>query len=182
MNPIAIQYYDTPYGMLVLGSFEEKLCLCDWRYRTLRNAIDSRLAKGLQAQYVEQPSDVIGRAIEQLEEYFSGKRKTFEIPLLFVGTEFQKSVWEALLQIPYGQTDTYLGLSRRLGNTLAIRAVAAANGANAISIIVPCHRIIGSKGELIGYAGGLPAKQQLLRLENKKFGQQHSIQTTLDFG
>lgn len=181
MNEIAIQYYRSPYGELMLGSFDQQLCLCDWRYRTLRTNIDSRLSKGLQASYVEQPSKVIDETIEQLEEYFFEQRKTFEIPLLFVGTEFQKCVWNALLQIPYGQTDTYLGLSHKIGNKLAIRAVAAANGANAISIIVPCHRIIGSKSELIGYAGGLPTKQKLLQLENKKFNALESSQLILNF-
>ena len=82
-----------------------------------------------------------------------------------MNTAFQKSVWDELRQIPYGKTDSYLGLSQKLNNEKAIRAVASANGANAISIIVPCHRIIGSNGELVGYAGGLPAKKKLLKLE-----------------
>ena len=82
-----------------------------------------------------------------------------------MGTEFQKQVWDSLLQVPYGKSETYLGLSKILGNEKAIRAVATANGANAISIIVPCHRIIGSNGDLVGYAGGLPAKKKLLELE-----------------
>ncbi|KAB2868464.1 MAG: methylated-DNA--[protein]-cysteine S-methyltransferase, partial [Bacteroidales bacterium] len=90
----------------------------------------------------------------------------FELPLLLIGTPFQKSIWNELLKIPYGKTETYMGLSQKLNNTKAIRAVAAANGANAISIIVPCHRIIGSNGELVGYAGGVDVKQKLLRLEN----------------
>jgi len=95
----------------------------------------------------------------------------FDIPLRLAGSEFQQKVWQALLQIPFGKTATYLGLSNKLQNPKAIRAVAAANGANAISIMVPCHRIIGSSGELIGYAGGLKAKQQLLELESGGSGQ-----------
>jgi methylated-DNA-[protein]-cysteine S-methyltransferase len=120
--------------------------------------------------------------MRELDEYFAGTRHSFDVPLLLVGSDFQKSVWEALIQVAYGQTETYLGLSRILGNELAIRAVAAANGANAISIVVPCHRIIGSKGELIGYAGGLAAKQKLLTLENPTFGKSTSAQMALDFG
>jgi methylated-DNA-[protein]-cysteine S-methyltransferase len=179
---IAIKYHKTDYGELILGSFDEQLVLCDWRYRKMREAVDNRIQKGLKADYLESDSTVIDLAIRQLDEYFTGNRKVFEIPLLMVGTDFQQSVWKALIQIPYGQTDTYLGLSRKLGNELAIRAVAAANGANAISIIVPCHRIIGSDGDLIGYAGGLPAKEKLLNLENPKLSQIKNSQMTFDFG
>ncbi|MBF4983464.1 methylated-DNA--[protein]-cysteine S-methyltransferase [Nonlabens mediterrranea] len=103
--------------------------------------------------------------IEQLEEYFTKKRKHFNIPLLFTGTDFQKEVWNELLNIPYGQTISYLTLSRKLQKEKAIRAVASANGANAISILVPCHRVIATDGKLTGYAGGLTAKKKLLQLE-----------------
>jgi methylated-DNA-[protein]-cysteine S-methyltransferase len=176
---IVIKYYKSPAGELILGSFENKLCLCDWRYRQMREAVDNRIQKGLKTTYIEGESEVIDLTISQLEAYFAGLRKEFEIPIQFVGTDFQQSVWNALIQIPFGKTETYLGLSRKLGNELAIRAVASANGANAISIIVPCHRIIGSNGELIGYAGGLNAKKQLLSLENEKFGKNQGIQTNL---
>ncbi len=103
--------------------------------------------------------------ITQLEEYFAQKRTSFDVPLLLCGSDFQKRVWQELLQVPYGTTISYLELSRKLGDEKAIRAVASANGANAISILVPCHRIIGSNGELTGYAGGLRAKKSLLQLE-----------------
>jgi methylated-DNA-[protein]-cysteine S-methyltransferase len=95
----------------------------------------------------------------------------FNVPLLFVGSDFQKQVWNALMQIPFGVTKSYMELSKQFGNEKAIRAVASANGANAISIMVPCHRIIGSNCELTGYAGGLPVKKQLLQLEGS-YGQQ----------
>jgi methylated-DNA-[protein]-cysteine S-methyltransferase len=182
MNQIEIKYHKTEYGELILGSYEEQLVLCDWRFRKMREAVDNRIQKGLNAEYIESNSNVIDLTIRQLDEYFAGSRKAFEIPLLMVGTDFQQSVWNALIQIPYGQTDTYLSLSRRLGNELAIRAVASANGANAISIIVPCHRIIGSDGDLIGYAGGLPAKEKLLNLENPKLSQIKNSQMAFDFG
>jgi len=92
-------------------------------------------------------------------------KKQFDVPLQMVGTDFQKSVWEALLNVPYGITSSYLQLAKNIKNEKAVRAVAAANGANSMAIIIPCHRIIGSNGELVGYAGGLPIKKRLLKLE-----------------
>lgn len=164
-DTIRIQYYHSPCGELVLGSYGDKLCLCDWQNEERRKLIDGRIQKGLQAGYVTDESEVIAKAIAQLDEYFDRKRNVFDIPLMFVGTDFQKTVWNELLNIPYGTTESYASLSQRLGNPKAIRAVASANGANAISIFVPCHRVIGSNHQLTGYAGGLPAKQLLLELE-----------------
>ena len=165
MNEINIQYFKTPVGEVILGSFEGKLCMADWRYRKMRNSIDSRLQKGLKAKYVEQDTPVLEQTRMQMNEYFHRKRKTFDIPLLMVGTDFQKQVWHGLIAIPYGTTCSYLELSKNIGNEKAVRAVASANGANAISIMIPCHRIIGSDGSLVGYAGGLAAKKKLLQLE-----------------
>ncbi|MDA3839413.1 MAG: methylated-DNA--[protein]-cysteine S-methyltransferase [Candidatus Delongbacteria bacterium] len=127
MKTIQIKYYKTPVGELILGSFEEKLCLADWRYRKMRSSIDKRIKTGLDADYIEGSSDVIEKTISQLEEYFKNERKEFDIPLFWVGTDFQRSVWDTLIQIPYGITDTYLGLSKKIGNEKAIRAVAGAN-------------------------------------------------------
>lgn len=164
-NIIKITYFKTPLGELILGSLGDKLCLADWRYRKMRNAIDKRLKTILNSNFTQGNSEVIDECKNQINEYFEKQRTEFDIPLLFAGTDFQKKVWNALLEIPYGTSETYLGLSKKLGNPKAIRAVATANGANAISIIVPCHRIIGSNGDLVGYAGGLPAKKRLLDLE-----------------
>lgn len=175
MNKIKIQYFKTPYGELIIGSFEDKLCLCDWRYRKMRESIDKRIKKGLNSDFIEESSDVIVNTKAQLTEYFADERKEFDVPLLFVGSDFQKGIWDALMQIPYGTTNTYLGLSRIIGNEKAIRAVATANGANAISIIVPCHRIIGSDGKMVGYAGGLAIKKKLLSLENALYESQLSL-------
>lgn len=163
---ISIQYFETPFGELILGDFDSKLCLCDWRYRQMRRVVDERVCEGLDSEFRFSSTDLIEGTKKQLTEYFQKSRVKFDIPLLLVGTEFQKSVWEQLLGIPYGRTDTYLGLSKKLNNIKAIRAVAAANGANAISIIVPCHRVVGSNHELVGYAGGVEVKKKLLRLEN----------------
>lgn len=175
MNKIKIQYFKTPYGELIIGSFEDKLCLCDWRYRKMRKSIDKRIKTGLNSDFIEESSDVIENTKAQLTEYFTDERKEFDVPLLFIGSDFQKSIWDALIQIPYGTTNTYLGLSKTIGNEKAIRAVATANGANAISIIVPCHRIIGSDGKMVGYAGGLAVKKKLLTLENALYESQLSL-------
>ena len=150
---------------MILASFEGQLCLCDWKYRKMRMAVDNRIKGGLGSEYFEESTVVIRKAIDQLEEYFAGERKEFGIQLLMVGTSFQNQIWNELINIPYGETESYLGLSHRISNKKAIRAVAAANGANALSIFVPCHRIIGSRGELVGYAGGTGAKKKLLQLE-----------------
>jgi len=162
---INIQYYQTPVGELILGSFDNQLCMADWRYRKMRKSIDARLQKGLNAEYIQEDTVVLQQTRQQLDEYFNRKRQSFDIPLLMVGTDFQKQVWQGLMDIPYGTTCSYLELSKNIGNEKAVRAVASANGANAISIMIPCHRIIGSDGSLTGYAGGLPAKKKLLHLE-----------------
>ncbi|MCG2610303.1 methylated-DNA--[protein]-cysteine S-methyltransferase [Flavobacterium sp. SM15] len=105
-------------------------------------------------------------AVKQLQEYFEGKRTTFNFPINPKGTEFQQKVWKALLEIPYGKTTSYMNLSKKLGDVKAIRAVASANGKNPLWIVVPCHRVIGSDGSLTGYAGGLWRKKWLLDHEN----------------
>ncbi len=169
MNQVDIKYYKSPVGEIILGSHDGKLCLADWRYRKMRSTIDSRIQKALQSKYVEKSSEVIEETIRQLEEYFAHKRKDFDIPLLMLGTDFQKSVWEELIKIPYGETASYLKLAQNVGNEKAVRAVASANGANAISILIPCHRIIGSDGSLTGYAGGLDVKKKLLEIESNLF-------------
>jgi methylated-DNA-[protein]-cysteine S-methyltransferase len=103
--------------------------------------------------------------VKQLNAYFAGKLRTFDLPLAPQGTPFQSTVWRALCDIPYGETTSYGELAKRIGNPKAVRAVGLANGSNPISIIIPCHRVIGSNGSLVGYGGGLPIKQALLALE-----------------
>lgn len=164
-NNIYIKYLKTQLGELILGSFENKLCLCDWKYRKMRNTIDHRLQYFLSATYVEKETEIIKKAEKQIQEYLQKQRCTFDVELLMIGTEFQKKVWHELCEIPFGETRSYLDLAKALNNEKAVRAVASANGANAISLFIPCHRIIGSTGELVGYAGGLPAKKKLLELE-----------------
>lgn len=105
------------------------------------------------------------KCVTQLEEYFSGKRKTFDVPLQPNGTSFQRHVWDELLNIPYGKTISYLKLAQQLGDEKSIRAVASANGKNPIAVIIPCHRVIGSQGEMVGYGGGIKRKEWLLAHE-----------------
>jgi methylated-DNA-[protein]-cysteine S-methyltransferase len=162
---ITTHTYNSPVGELIIGSIDDKLVLCDWKYRSKRASIDKRIQSYFDTGFSEGSSDIIEQTIKQLEEYFQGERTTFDIPMALAGSDFQQSVWNALLEIPFGESNSYLQLSTRLDNVKAIRAVASANGANAISIIIPCHRVIGSNGELTGYAGGLPAKKRLLELE-----------------
>jgi methylated-DNA-[protein]-cysteine S-methyltransferase len=165
MAEIITTDFQSPVGELIIGSFDGKLCLCDWKYRKMRKSIDERIGSGLGARFKKGNSDTIELTINQLEEYFKGTRQDFDIPLLFTGSDFQKEVWNELLLIPFGETSTYPEISRKIGNEKAIRAVASANGANAISIIVPCHRVVGSDGDLTGYAGGLNVKKKLLQWE-----------------
>lgn len=117
--------------------------------------------------FVEKDTKLLVKAKNELEEYFDGKRKEFDLPLKQEGTEFQKKVWNALSKIPYGETRTYKEIAKMIGNEKASRAVGMANNKNNIPIIIPCHRVIGSNGKLVGYALGLDMKQYLLDLESK---------------
>lgn len=164
-NVIKTRRYESPCGTLLLGSFGDKLCLCDWQIEKHRGHVDGRLKRILNAEFEEGTSEVIEQAVRQLDEFFAGKRKVFDMPLLFVGTDFQKKVWRELLNIPFGETISYKEMARRIGLPTAVRAVANANGANSVSIFAPCHRVIGSDNSLTGYGGGLAAKEKLLKLE-----------------
>ena len=166
MHTICITPYSCPCGTLILGSFENRLCLCDWQEESHRMQIDKRLKQYVQAESVQGISPVITQAATQLDEYFAGKRRVFNIPLLFVGTEFQKKVWNALLHIPFGTTISYADLAQRIAMPTAVRAVANANRANALSVIVPCHRVLGADGSLTGYSGGIEVKRWLLEHES----------------
>lgn len=165
-NIIKIKNYKSTCGILILGSFKERLCLCDWQVEKHRDHVNRRLQRMLNAEFEEGTSEVIEKATGQLDEFFAGQRREFDIPLMFVGTDFQKTVWNELLRIPFGKTVSYGEMARRIGMPKAVRAVANANGANAISIFAPCHRVIGSDHSLTGYGGGLDAKQALLELES----------------
>ncbi len=170
MNRISIQYYKTKIGEMILGSFDQQLCLLDYRYRRMRSPVDNRIKRGLSAEFIEDDNALLQETRLQIVQYLSGDRRLFSIPLLTVGTDFQKEVWKSLLEIPYGTTSTYLQQAKSINKGKAVRAVASANGANALALTIPCHRIIETSGGLGGYAGGVPIKLRLLKLEKKTSG------------
>ena len=148
----------SPVGQLTLVARDGKLNAVLWEKERANRV---RLGELREAN----DSAVLLAAEQQLKEYFAGTRHQFELELDFAGTDFQKQVWQALLTIPFGETRSYSQIAQRIGNPKAVRAVGAANGRNPISIIAPCHRVIGASGGLTGFAGGLEAKQYLLALE-----------------
>lgn len=162
---ILIQRYESPCGTLLLGTLYDQLCLCDWALRPGRAGMDRRLMRGLHARYVEGHSLTHLFAESQLDEYFAGRRSCFSVPLLMVGTPFQKNVWNQLLFQPYGQTLSYCELAAACGCADAARSVLRAVEANALSVFVPCHRIVGKDQSLAGYGGGVDAQFYLLHFE-----------------
>jgi methylated-DNA-[protein]-cysteine S-methyltransferase len=161
MQELFSTYYQSPVGLLhIMGSphFISSIHFIDH----LENPIP------------QQPCPIIIQCVEQLIQYFSGERRKFEFPVHQEGTPFQKKVWDELLGIPFGKTISYLELARRLGDTKVIRASASANGKNNLAIVVPCHRVIGSNNEMVGYGGGLWRKKWLLDHEMKI---RHGVQT-----
>jgi len=166
MKTIDIQYCKTEMGELIIGSFDNKLCLLDFRYRKTRKQVDNRIKNKLQAEFIERDTVFLRKVRRQIKEYLLGGRKDFDIPTIVAGTDFQKSVWKSIEKIGYGRTMSYLMLAEKIGNKKAVRAVANAVGANALGIVIPCHRVVESSGGLGGYAGGVAAKKRLLNLEN----------------
>lgn len=168
MKTIQTRTWKSPVGELLLGSWNGELCLCDWKYRTKRVSIDQRLQSKLGCNMVEEGANdpVHAATIDWLESYFSGMQPPrYKLPVRMAGSAFQIRVWEELEKISYGEKISYRELALRIGKPSAVRAVANANGANAISIIIPCHRVIGDNGNLTGYAGGLAVKKKLLQVE-----------------
>jgi len=136
----------------------------------LRISADDKFLKEVAFADTEEPAESSGvtkQGVCQLDEYFSGRRKMFALPMYPEGTDFQKRIWKLLLDIPYGKTISYLNLAMKAGNRRLLRAVGHANGANKLAIIIPCHRVIGSNGKLIGYGGGLWRKKWLLHFESR---------------
>ncbi|AIC22225.1 cysteine methyltransferase [Pseudomonas chlororaphis] len=152
---------NSPVGQLTLVARGTKLAAILWE-----NERENRVRLGPLRPADDHP--VLLEAERQLNEYFAGSRDCFELELDFVGTEFQRKVWQALLTIPFGETRSYSQIAAQVGSPKAVRAVGAANGRNPISIIAPCHRVIGASGSLTGFAGGLQAKQFLLALEGEQ--------------
>jgi methylated-DNA-[protein]-cysteine S-methyltransferase len=149
-------YLDTPIGELLLAGEDGALSMIGFPKGSMRRDPEADWI------YNEKP---LSEARQQLQEYFAGERKAFDLPLQLKGTEFQVSVLEALQNIPYGETVSYGEIAKRIGKPKAMRAVGAANGRNPIPIVVPCHRVIGSSGDMTGFGGGIDTKEALLRLE-----------------
>ena len=146
--------YETIIGKILIEEDENKIS----RIEIVKYEYDKKQQK---------ETEIIKKTHEELEEYFKGYRKAFDIPLKIEGTEFQRKVWNALLEIPYGETRTYLDIAKQIGNPKACRAVGMANHNNKIMILIPCHRVIGSNKKLVGYAGGIDVKEKLLEIEKK---------------
>ena len=163
---IDLKRIETPIGKMYAAAVEEGICMLEFTDRKMLETEFKDLAKSLNATIVQGENPHFITLEKELKEYFDGSRTVFTVPLSPVGTEFQKSVWEILLKIPYGETWTYRKQAEVLGDAKKVRAVANANGMNKISIIIPCHRVIGSNGTLTGYGGGIWRKQKLLELEN----------------
>jgi methylated-DNA-[protein]-cysteine S-methyltransferase len=154
--------HQSPVGVLTLLANQHALTAVLWE-----NDDPNRVK--VPENITEKETEVLSETKRQLDEYFEGKRQVFELPIEMYGTDFQKMIWGELIQIPFGQTRTYGQLAKKISQPTASRAVGAANGRNPISIIVPCHRVIGNDGKLTGFAGGLDAKQTLLKLEGHLF-------------
>ena len=155
-------YLESPIGTLLIAGDAETI-------RQIHFPKDGKPAPP-QRNWIESQRGPVAEAVRQLKEYFAGRRVDFELPLAPDGTEFQRTVWSRLQEIPYGETISYGELAKRVGNPKASRAVGAANGSNPIPIVIPCHRVIGSNGKLTGFGGGLPTKERLLALEAKQLG------------
>ena len=158
---LVYMYMDSPVGALKLVAHDQALVAVMWDNEDHKRVRLAELTENLQ-------HPMLLKVKQQLEEYFAGQRRRFDLPLDFQGTDFQQQVWQALLTIPYGETRSYKDIALQIGNQKAVRAVGAANGRNPISIIAPCHRVIGSGGALVGFAGGLDKKQILLSLEQEQ--------------
>lgn len=168
-QPYCIQTCEcnTPLGTLLLGAYGDNLCLCEWKQPYRPSKILDRLSHHLYIEFSAKDNALLHKASTQIDEYLKRKRTVFELSTILIGTSFQKEVWNALRHIPYGITTSYRDLAHSIRRPKAIRAVANAIGSNPLSIIIPCHRVIGSDGSLTGYAGGIDTKSRLLELENQ---------------
>jgi AraC family transcriptional regulator of adaptative response/methylated-DNA-[protein]-cysteine methyltransferase len=162
---IQVTRIPTPLGPVLAGAGEEGICLLEFVDRRMIETQIARVKKQLQAEMIPGENKFFSILHRELEEYFGGARTSFSVPLVVRGTPFQERVWNALLAIPYGETRSYEEQAIAVGNVKAVRAVARANGDNRISILIPCHRVIGKDGTLVGYGGGLERKRYLLELE-----------------
>lgn len=164
---VNVTYIETDLGLMVAAATEKGICMFEFSDYKLIDLEFRQLSEEFKAPLVQGENPHFDTLRKQLEEYFNGERKNFDISLDLAGTEFQKKVWLSLVQIPYGSTTTYAKQAELLGKPTAVRAVANANGKNKISIILPCHRVIGADGTLTGYGGGIWRKKKLLEFEKE---------------
>ncbi|MGE5679376.1 MAG: bifunctional transcriptional activator/DNA repair enzyme AdaA [Bacillota bacterium] len=164
---VTITRLSTPLGPMLAGAAENGICLLEFADRRMLEAEIKYLEKSLRAAVLPGDSPYFSELKKQLDEYFEGKRHEFDLPLVLIGSDFQKKAWQALLKIPYGQTRSYKQQANTVGLEKAVRAIGHANGENRISIIIPCHRVIGEDGSLTGYGGGIWRKQWLLKHERE---------------
>jgi AraC family transcriptional regulator of adaptative response/methylated-DNA-[protein]-cysteine methyltransferase len=164
-DAIAVTIAATPLGPMILGATPRALCLAEFTTRRMLARQMKILTRRFGCAITPGVTDVLRRASAELDEYFAGRRRGFDVPLEAPGTPFQESVWAALLRIPYGETRSYEDIARDIGSAGAVRAVGTANGMNRIGILIPCHRVVKKSGELGGYGGGRWRKQALLDLE-----------------
>ncbi len=162
---VSIQTIKTPLGDMIAGATDNGICLLEFHDRRMLPTQIERVKKYFESELIDQDHFHFDQLRKELLEYFEGERQDFEVPLTYPGSFFQRKVWESLLKIPYGVTRTYAQQSEILGDPKAIRAMAKANGDNRIAIIIPCHRVIGSNGEMVGYGGQIWRKKALLELE-----------------
>ncbi|MDB5054864.1 MAG: [Fe-S]-binding protein [Bacilli bacterium] len=168
LNSIYYEEISSPIGPLVLCATENGLCHIEFAtYKEAEEILHKWSRKLLGHERYIRDRAVLGQVIEQLKNYFSGALVHFNLPLDMQGTIFQRNVWQALTTIPYGETRSYKQIAEEIGNPNAVRAVGGANNRNPLPIIVPCHRVIGANGEMVGYGGGLPIKQFLLDHESQ---------------
>jgi len=162
---IVTAWIESPLGALIVGATSEGICLLEFTDRRMLDTQFATLRKKFQCAVVPGENQYIKQMKKELDEYFQGKRKKFNVPLVYPGTPFQQKVWKELLRIPYGKTFSYEEIARRIGLPQAQRAVGHTNGLNRIAIIIPCHRVVNKNGKLGGYGGGIWRKQKLLSLE-----------------
>ncbi|GHT67309.1 hypothetical protein FACS189452_04760 [Bacteroidia bacterium] len=164
---VTIKTITTPLGEMCAGATNAGICLLDFCDSKALNRDLVVLPKAMKTTVAEGEHPYIAQLEQQLSEYFAGKRKAFDLPLVLQGTAFQQDVWRTLQTIPYGTTISYQAQALQMGKPKSVRAVANANGTNRISIVIPCHRVIGTNGQLTGFGGGLWRKERLLKLETE---------------
>lgn len=169
-KPLFVDRVNTPLGPMLAGAVDEGLCLLEFTHRRMLERQLKTVVRRLQAIPTPGQHEHLSKVQSELDAYFAGDLQAFKTPVHAPGTEFQDHVWRALLEIPFGETESYSQLAARIGKPSARRAVAQANGMNRVAVLIPCHRVIGENGRLTGYGGGLRRKEFLLRLERKAAG------------